>query len=243
VQFTVNDQPMGVLIAPENRRDIAYHVVGGAPIDCVDVVKNGRLLHRTSRCDVPRQSDDAVIHTKLCLEVGWGHRGKRVDWDVRFGISDGRVIDVVPRFRGPEVVAPRQADPALTDLHLSHWEHDDDLAVAFRTVTFGNPNNRTPGTQGICLEVEMVPDGEVWAELNGHRETHALCDLLQGARAGRLGKIDAPSYRFHRAPRWWELDWRGAFTDPEPGPADVYYLRVRQMNDQWAWTSPIRFGG
>ncbi|MGC9347335.1 MAG: DUF3604 domain-containing protein [Anaerolineae bacterium] len=247
--FTVDGWPMGALIEPgdlgslarERGRDIAYHVVGGAPIDCVDVIKNGQLLHRLSRCDVARESQGRPVHTKLHLEVGWGHRGKWVKWDVRFGISDGRLIEVEPRFRGPEIVAPQEADPAMVEHYLSHWEPEGDRAVRFETVTFGNPNNRTPAMQGMCLEVEMLPDAEVWAELNGHCEVLSLRRLLEGARAGRLGKIDAPSYRFHRAPEWWELDWQGGFVDTEPGPSDVYYLRVRQMNNQWAWTSPIRF--
>jgi hypothetical protein len=71
-----------------------------------------------------------------------------------------------------------------------------------------------------------------------------LARLLKGARAGRLGKIASPAYRFHRAPRRWEFDWRGELEGraPDPEQADAYTLRVRQMNDQWAWSSPIRVG-
>jgi len=87
----------------------------------------------------------------------------------------------------------------------------------------------------------MPAGAEVWAELNGRREVHTLADLRAGARAGRLGKIDSPSYRFHRAPAWGELAWQAAFEDAAPSRdgTDVYYLRVRQSNDEWAWSSPI----
>ena len=242
LQFTLNDQPMGTVLPPTHRRELAFDVVGGAPIDCVDVIKNGELLRRFSRTDIVAPAEETEIRTKLTLEVGWGARGRRADWDVRFGISAGRILAVEPRFRGPEIVAPQEAvsgTPAPG--HTSHWELDGERGVRFRTVTYGNPNNRTPATQAVCLEVAMPAEAEVWAELNGHREVHTLADLRAGARAGRLGKIDSPSFRFHRAPAWGELAWQAAFEDPAPSRdgTDVYYLRVRQVNDEWAWSSPI----
>ncbi|MBN1247104.1 MAG: DUF3604 domain-containing protein [Anaerolineae bacterium] len=243
VQFAIDDQPMGSVLSSAGSRRLAYRVVGGAPLDSIDLIKNGELYRRVSRCDVVHDEEDGeLVHTKLTLELGWGARGERVDWDVRFGISDGRVIAVEPRFRGPEVVAPQEADETgRAHAHTSHWERQDARTVSLRTVTYGNPNNLTPATQAICLEVEMPVDAEVVAEMNGQTTSYPLAALLAGARAGRLGKIDSPAYRFHRAPRWWELAWEGEFADAAStgDDADVYYLRVRQINDQWAWTSPI----
>jgi hypothetical protein len=163
LQFAINDYPMGTKIASAKARQIALRVVGGAPIDYVDVVKNGGLMRRFSRCDVPKSISSNVIRTKLCLEVGWGERRMRTDWEVKFGISEGCILAVEPRFRGPEVVA-------LTDEQLlghsdslraspsghrrSHWEPDGPRAVRFWATTCGNPNNVTPATQGICLDVD-----------------------------------------------------------------------------------------
>lgn len=42
----------------------------------------------------------------------------------------------------------------------------------------------------------------------------------------------------HRAPLPWEFEWTLALDDTGSGP-DVYYVRVRQKNDQWAWSSPV----
>ncbi len=252
VQFAINDQPMGAVLPGDGRREIAFDVIGGAPLDCVDVIKNGAVLRRFSAPDFPQRAmgvgpgvsalrDGEVLHTKLLLELGWGARNVRVDWDVRFGISEGKLLAIEPRFRGAEVVAPQEADPGVHQRnHTSQWTYEGELGVAFRTVTHGNPNNMTPATQGMCLEVEVPAAGEVWAEINGHRVSFPVEALLEGARAGRLGKIDSPAYRFHRAPRWEELAWRGSFDDvTAPDDDAVYYLRVRQANDQWAWSSPI----
>jgi hypothetical protein len=136
-------------------------------------------------------------------------------------------------------------DTARDDIPPSQWELEGEggepRAIRFRTTTFGNPTNRTPVTQGVCLDVEMPLVGQVEAEINGQRISYPLRALLQGARTGRLGKIASPAYRFHRAPPRWEFDWRFNLEDAgEPG--DVYYVRVRQVNDQWAWSSPIWVG-
>jgi hypothetical protein len=247
LQLAVNGSPMGTTVAPVQRRQIAFHATGGAPIDCVDVVKNGELFRRFSRCDFRQDVDPDVVRTKLYLEVGWGERQVRTDWEVRFGISGGRILAVEPRFRGQEVVAPtdidRKEDPrASSHYHTCHWEPDGPQGVWFRALTFGNPNNSTPATQGMCLDVEMAPGEEVRAVINGRKVNIPLARLLEGAQAGQLGKIASPCYRFHRAPRRWEFDWHGECEDrvKEAEQGDVYYARVRQMNDQWAWSSPVR---
>jgi hypothetical protein len=256
LQFALNGHPMGTRIGYTKSRRLAFRVVGGAPIDYVDVVKNGSLIHRLSRCDVPRSTSRDLIRTKLYLEVGWGERGVRTDWEVLFGISEGRILAVEPRFRGPDVLAPTDVERGLQShgppshppqtgrCPLSRWESAGPLGVRFRATTFGNPNNVTQATQGLCLDVEMPPEARVRSTINGRRMDIPLARLLRGARAGRLGKIASPAFRFHRAPRRWEVDWRGQIHDsvPETGAADVYYLRVRQTNDQWAWSSPIQVG-
>jgi hypothetical protein len=245
LQFAINGQPMGSRLTSCPRREIEIHVVGGAPIDCVDVLKNGRLVRRFSEYEMPRTPDADVIHTKLYLDVGWGKRKARVDWDVHLGISDGRILSVEPRFRGQEVVAPSEKDQdSLSEYHTSHWEPDGEGGVWFQTITFSNPNNSTNASQGMCIEVEMPIDAHVVATINGQRITLPLHHLLEGARAFRLRKIGSASYRFHRAPRPWEFDWSCRFQDvvEQSADRDVYYVRMRQKNDQWAWSSPILVG-
>ncbi len=242
LRFALNGQPMGSILPASEQREIALHIEGGAPIDYVDIVKNNALWRRISRCDIPRADDpDDNLRTKLMLEVGWGERGARADWDVYFGISAGQILAVEPRFRGAEVVAPTEVDATLDDLPLSCCERAGAHSVHFQTATLGNPNNSTPAMQGVCLDVELPLDAEVYAEINGQRVAYPLTALLEGARAGRLGKIASPAYRFHRAPRRWEFDWRVALEDRGTS-SNFYYVRVRQLNDQWAWSSPVWVG-
>lgn len=251
LQFAVNGAPMGSQIPPTERRRIAFHVVGGAPLDYADVVKNGRLLRRTSCNDAQKRGDPRLVQTRIHLELGWGVRGRRQEWDVLFGISNGRILAVEPRFRGPDILDPTMKERSDREQEtVSGWEREDRHSVRIATVTHGNSNTRTPGTQGMCLHVEMPLDGTVRCVINGHRVDLPLKRLLAGAWADRLGAIGTAGYRLHRAPRQWEFDWSAEFED-SPGSehsgearstGDVYYLRVRQLNDQWAWSSPIRVG-
>ena len=246
MQLTVNDRPMGSVLPYTEDRRIAFHVTGGAAIDAVDIVKNGRLLRRFSPSNRSRFVPEGLLHTRLLLEVGWGARDVRADWEVRLALSEGRLLEVEPRFRGGEVVSPMELGPNAPDrVYLSHWEPDGTQGVQFHTTTFGNPNNRTPATQGMCLEVEVPLDAQIRAELNGKAVEIPVARLMEGALAGRLGQIDSPAYRFHRMPLWSELDWTEVFDDSQTraGRDDVYYLRVRQVNRQWGWSSPIRVLG
>jgi hypothetical protein len=245
LQFCVNGRPMGARIEPSRERTIAFEVRGGGPIDSVDVLKNGSLLRRFSPYESASEPAQGTVRTKLVLELGWGERGLRTDWQVTFGISAGRILGVEPRFRGLEVVAPTEVTAWTPDSHhLSHWTRPHDREVHFQTVTFGNPTNRTPATQAFCLEVEMPASAAVVADINGMRLEMPLARLREGARSGRLGPIGSACYRLHRAPEWWEVEWGGSVIDQaNASPSDWYAVRVRQANDQMAWSSPIRLMG
>ena len=217
---------------------MAIDVRAGGAIDCVDVLRNGRLLRRFSETDVPRTPVEGTLRTKLFLELGWGRKGAEAAWSVRFGISAGRIRRVEPRFRGQEVVSPLEKQAGSSSPYCnSHWEPDGDRAVRFQTISTGHPSNVTNTAQGMCLEVEVPTEAEVWAEMNGRRVAVLVERLVEGSLADNVTGFGSPAYRFHRAPLPWEFEWSPALEDEGEGP-DAYCIRVRQKNDQWAWSSP-----
>ena len=246
LRFAVNGSPMGSVIPSSPKRDIEIDVGGGHAIDCVDLIRNGTLLRRFSQTDVndqrpsrPQANSD-IVRTKIHLELGWGAKHKSAHWDVEFGIERGKVLAVEPRFRGLEVVAPSERDTHEGEsFYQSRVVEHDERSVYFKTVTHGNPTNSTPTTQGVCLEVEMPRSAEVHAVMNGVRASHALGDLMTGARSGCLGHTDAPCWRFNRAASSDQLNWNFELADEEAMDEGFYYVRVRQTNDQWAWSSPV----
>lgn len=250
LKFSVNGAPMGSVIPPSANRQLHLAVEGGAAIDCVDVIRNGELWRRFSQAEAQAAAtggdgnEDSgsgeSMRTKLHLELGWGAKHRSTEWEVEFGIEAGEILAVEPRFRGLEVVAPTERDAGEDEsFYRSRVRERRNRSVVFETVSQGNPTNSTCTAQGLCLEVEMPPSAKVFAVLNGIRAEHSLAELMEGARSGSLDHTDAPSWRFHRAPHPQEWCWEFDFTDDEPMDEGFYYARVRQRNDQWAWSSPI----
>ena len=196
--FSVNGAPMGAEIPKTQRREIRLDVQGGYAIDCVDIVKNNRLLKRFSECDVARDPPSDTVRTLVFIELGWSDRDVEVPWDVRLGIASGRLLSVEPRFRGPHVVSPLDSEGAPRRCHNSHCERVDDRSVHFTTVTHGNPNSFTNACQGVCLEVEMPASGDIEAVINGQTVSIPLERLLVGALVGDTEGWHSPAFRFHR---------------------------------------------
>lgn len=243
LRFTVNGAPMGSVVRGTGKNRIDFALEAGGPIDCVDLLRDGELVRRLSTGEVPAADPiSEPVHTKLVLELGWGARHRSHAWQVEFGISDGEILAVEPRFRGREVVSPVEAEDEGDSLFESRVLERGERSVAFETVTRGNPTNFTPATQGLCLEVVLPAGATVFADFGDRRVEWPLQALFAGARSGRLRDIASPTWRFHRAPLPHQWKWRGSWTDSFDGETS-YYLRVRQGNDQWAWGSPVFLRG
>ncbi len=241
LKFSINGEPMGSVIPASAKREIEIDVGAGGAIDCVDLIRNGSLLKRFSQTDIePIEEQSESVRTKIHLELGWGAKHRSTEWDVEFGVEGGRIINVEPRFRGLEVVSPAERDSeAGESFYRSKVHEKTERSVKFETVSNGNATNSTSATQGMCIEVEMPRGGKVFAVMNGIRAEHSLSDLMHGARSGSLDHTDAPSWRFNRAPKPEELNWSFSFDDEGEIEDEFYYVRVRQTNDQWAWSSPV----
>ncbi|MFV1996129.1 MAG: DUF3604 domain-containing protein, partial [Verrucomicrobiales bacterium] len=156
LKFAVNGAAMGSVIALAAKRHLELQVGGGGAIDCVDVIKDGRLLRRFSQTEVEAVPEQDVVRTKIHLELGWGAKHRSNDWEVEFGISEGAIVGVEPRFRGLEVVSPAERDAQQGEsFYRSKVLGRNERSVSFETVTYGNATNSTSATQGMCLEVEM----------------------------------------------------------------------------------------
>jgi len=239
LQFAINGNPMGSIINEHiDGRNIEISVSGGGPIDYIEIVKNNKAIHRASATDFEIPEPGDVIKTKLFIEIGWG---KMIEqrWDVRLEIGNGKLIAVEPRFRGEYVVAPKDKEEG--EYQYSSWHREGERTVRFKTRTNGNPTVLTNANQGIMLEVEMPVDGKVIANFNGKKVEYTLRQLLTGGRAGYIGGFVSAAYRFHRAPKTEEYEWRITFQDAAEKTRgyDFYYVRVCQKNGQWAWSSPI----
>jgi hypothetical protein len=246
LDYTVGDAPMGAIRGAGGSRELSVDLQGGAAIDYVDVIHNNRLIRRITPVEMERlgpgrQSVDGWIRSKVFLEVGWGPRGKPVAWQVDLGIEEGEILDVEPRFRGPDVLSPEQEAGSSGGAFYSWCHREGERSVHFETRTYGNPTTSTPGTQGVCLEVRMPQNGMIRATVNGVPVETSAERLLAGGKSGHLRhEIDSPAWLLHRMPEEWEIYWTiREESIPELEPGDFLYLRVREQNNQWAWGSPV----
>jgi hypothetical protein len=233
--LAVNGQPMGSVLDFARRRHVQVAVEAGDAIDYVDVVHNGRLLHRWT----PPLSDGAPGSWKVALELGWGDRAAPVRWRVELGVEGGRLLDVEPRLRGHDVVSPREGSG--TNLVLSAWERRGDR-ILLETTTRGNPNPLTPGMQAISLHVAGDGATRIVGRINDRDVAVPLAVLRDGAEVYYLGGFRTAAYRFGRAASRGEFSGSFALEHDGEGEGDWYYVRVRQTNHQWAWSSPVWVG-
>ncbi|HRW10790.1 MAG TPA: hypothetical protein P5121_37065 [Caldilineaceae bacterium] len=243
LQFALNEQPMGSVLAATPERAVTVDVRGGGALDYVELLHNNRVIERLSRHQLLASLDDPYADSlQIHFEVGWAERNEDIDWDVTLTVTGGELQAVEPRFRGHEVVAPSAEEAA--SYAFSQWQQQGDK-VHFRTRTWGNPTTTTPSTQGVNLTISGDHNTVIQATVNGQAVTVPLARLLDGPLSGYLGGFLTPCYYFHRAVPAAEATAQLHFTHRsstrhgQSRQRDWYYVRVRQTNDQWAWSSPI----
>lgn len=248
LEFSVNGLPMGGVSEGETNRVIEGRIVAGDSIDYIDVVKNGAVFRRFSP-DVDQSQavpEGRPIRAKIPVTVGWGRRGNRVDWDVSVTLTEGRILGVEPRFRGIDILSPRDQDTSVQGGSEHRWQQDHPTGASFTTATYGNPNVHTHGNQGLCLDVSLPPDAQIQISVNGKRESVPFERLRKGPAAGYLSdEPSAPAWQIGHASIESEFAFSFLLEDANATTSDVqsYYLRVRQKNGQWGWTSPVFLTG
>lgn len=237
--FSINGAMMGSVLPPTPERHITVAVEGGDAIDYVELLHNNRVIARTSpglAATPPDPAGDGPY--KVHFAVGWGQKGENVDWDVGLEVVDGRLLTIEPRFRGHDVVAPQAGDEE--SYAFSRWQRQGKHGVWFATRTWGNPTTTTAATQGMGLEIAGGAQTQIRGVVNGQPIQVALTDLIPGPQAAYLGQFLTPAYCFQRAVSPADYRCELDFTHQAvSGQRDWYYVRVRQFNGQWAWSSPI----
>lgn len=231
--FSVNGAIMGSVAPPSEERVVDVFVRGGDGLEYVEILHDERVVHRESV--LPRDAGPGRV--KVHLEVGWGEATQATAWDVSVRIRDGALVNVEPRFRGPfPTAAPRAGEPHAPH-SLSRTGPD---AVRFRTRTWPNPFSSLAATEGVCLELDVDASSSLDLDVNGMVVCVPLRNLWSGSRSFHLGGFVSPAIRIRRAIAEPEFAARFAFRH-RPGTAeiDMYRVRVRQRNDQWAWSSPV----
>lgn len=240
LQFSVNQAVMGVVVPWMEEREISYQIEAGGAVDYVEVLYHNRVIDRYSVFQPVEPKLDGLL--KFELELGWGKKNEYVDWEVTLEVAGGKLLDVTPHFRGPDILSPLSQKPDRP-LH-SEWNWLGENKIRLVTQSWGNPTASTSTTQGVCVHLAGSADTKIKAKLNDKEEEYSVQELAKGSRVGFLGGFVSPAYRFHRvvtdAEYWVENTIIDEQLDGDPG---WYTVRVREKNGQWAWSTPIWFEG
>jgi hypothetical protein len=243
IDFRINNAIMGE-VTRGNTRNIYLCVEGQNYIDYVDIVKNGNSIARMSAPLMPVVPDASVIRAKVKIDFGWNREEKPVRWDGFVAISEGAIAEVTPLFRGAAYTSPQEKNLKNdVDTHTTNVNRvlsKNDKRVDLEMFTTKNPNVLTPAMQGILLDVTMPKSGKITAKFNGKEFSYTLQELLDGTRAHFMNGWLSEAIQFNRACPESGFLIEQIMTDNKPErDTDYYYVRVRQRDGQWAWSSPI----
>lgn len=230
--YTLNDVPIGGFSKPTATRHIEVAVEAGSSIDYIDVLHNNQVIHRENVLPGPEYTGPYKVY----VEMGWAEQTTPFSWEVDIEIQNGRLVSVEPRLRGYSPTATPN-----DDIFAYHQlEQANENKLHFSTRTRQNLSLHTPATEGFSLEVDGTGDTRLLAIVNGKAYQITLEDLRTGSRSFYTGGFVSPAICFHRAVPRSEYDYHFTLQHRnETSQRDWYYVRVRQRNNQWAWSSPI----
>ena len=238
IDFRLNDAFMGDVTKGNSRR-IYLNVEGGSCIDYVDIIKNGKILARLNGPMTPAMPKEDTVHCKVKVEFGWNREERYVNWNGCLSIDKGRILSVTPCFRGAAFTSPQPGEKEF-HTHVNKILSVEEKKTELEMYSSKNPNTTTPATQAVILELEMPKDGVLTADFNGKQFSHTLGELLEGSRSHFMIGWLSEAILFNRAmpESCYTIEHYMEDTEPERD-TDYYYVRVRQRDQQWGWSSPI----
>jgi len=238
LDFRLNGHVMGESIPYSRERDIAVQVSGWDDIESVEIVKNGRVIHRNFPIDRDLSTRAWKRPVVLRIQYGWGpwaslDNARVCDWDFRIEIADGAVEALQPCFQsGPceETKADRIFERTKTSCRIQSFTsrrqafaEDDTKAVALKIS--GAPETR--------LKISMTKP--IKQEI-----TKPLRDFVKANDIFWTGSYPSESLRVHRLAFADRSTTDFSLTDRgDSQNVDWYYVRVKQANEQLAWSSPV----
>lgn len=238
VDFRIGDAAMGDVIKADKRK-IYVNVQGQSCIDYVDIVKNGQIIARLNGPLIPQMPIGDMVRCKIKMEYGWNREENYVSWGGKVSLSKGRILSVTPCFRGAAFTSPQEGETEF-HTHVNRIRSVSDTSTELELYTSKNPNTTTPATQAVILDVEMPLDGVITSDFNGKAFSHSLAELLEGSRTHFMRGWLSEAVLFNRAMPESCFTVEHYMEDRQKEKdTDWYYVRVRQRDGQWLWTSPI----
>ncbi|MFP4380640.1 MAG: hypothetical protein ACLFUS_09080 [Candidatus Sumerlaeia bacterium] len=235
MDFTMNGQPMGSVIPkPEKKAQIKLQVAGTSPILKIELHKNGEVL-RTWR---------PYLKHKRAIRIVWWDtwNERRADDSLTIGsiYLDNGSLKFLDGFN------------AWTSFDTYESEQDD---VVFQTAAY----SEVP--RGVLLELfDTDQDTNLYFTIDDRRwDREMLKDNIEMPLALKFEKLEVPLQvdkrdlrpefskeivipHFHVEAEWVDPEWSRVVDvkwEDDGQPGDYYYIKVEQLDANFAWSSPI----
>ena len=240
LDFRINEQCMGQVLPATNDRTVAVGVRGWDEIESVELIRNGLVVHR----HFPEQMSGGVSsgRWKCRIEYGWGPwtalgMARTADWQMSLGVRAGTILAAMPCFQSGPFDEDRRNRILKQDGSVCAWQSYTGREGSFAET----PTN--------AVVVEMEGDEQTVVELELEKPVRMawsmkVAELADESRIEFVGPFPSESLLVHRLvpERLYTAEFE--ITDRGSGERDedYYYVRVRQVNGQMAWSSPIWVG-
>ncbi len=242
LDVTLNDRPMGSETPFVRDRQIDVRVQGEDAVAMVELIRNGKVIHR----HFPEDHLDGPLtfpgRAKCRLQYGWGPWGALdLDhtclWEITLRIHGGRFHRAVPCFQSApfeEKLRDRLRIVSPTEIELTSYTSRDKCF------------SEDP-TKAIVLELEARPDAVLELEVRKPCEQTvraSLGDLIRDNRVTFTGGFTSESHILHQliGPAQYTAEFRYLDQRPADASCDWYYVRASETNGHLAWSSPIWVG-
>jgi len=256
LELRIEGAPLGAMVQAGSAVDVEVAVAGAHAVDRIELVHDGIVADTYCHSGRWERQAGEEGRFKVFIEAGWGpvqhygfREGRDHHWKCRLEVEDGELAGVERCF----------------SLFGQGVTQQDEKGCAWELVTGFRTQNYTPEmTQGIVAEIEGTPETRLRLEMDGVRLEPRIGELLQDSLLVPLVEeskqrvketfgleerdVPNPDAYFHNARKIKvhraipESGYRAKHVfrpvGLEPGRS-YFYVRVSQLNDQLAWSSPI----
>lgn len=237
VDFRINDAEMGEVIRSNNRK-IYINIQTCDSLDYIDIIKNGRRVGRINGDFLHAVPAEENIRAKVKVEFGWGK--ELIEWKGAIQITDGEIHNIQTCFRGSPYTSPQKGKEETFITKVNRVISKDSKEVVLHMFSENNPNTLTPQTQGVILDISFAKNANLVTDFNGKKWKCSMIELCSGAQSRFMNGLVSEAIQIHRAITYNSFAIEHYIEDNEPEKEiDFYYVRVRQKNNHWAWSTPI----
>jgi hypothetical protein len=249
----LNGGEMGRSLPHAVERHLTCEVHGTAPLERIDVVKNGSVVYTRHLLDGGLDGTALVQLTfESSSEVFTGPRNPRGEraWRATVDVEGARLGDVeLPWFSDPTRFRVTRPGEGLNRLELTVGTRGRGKALLL-TLEEASPETTLEVAWAAGREPPLrfgaTPDmiDRPPAELPADSFCVLLGVLVNGpARKEMTVGLNIDAVQLQLVPSDAPLDAEFEFRETDTSPGDYYYLRVTQVDGAMAWSSPWWIGG